>query len=118
MLFRSLWTDGDQQTVAFSPDGKYLARTITTNGGPLQRIQILDARTGKPVTSMRFLSNGLTAAGDVAWEDDDRLLFSTFDQRNGDWAILRLATGGTVTRATAVRQAPGDQLPYVFATRP
>ncbi|MEP6816691.1 MAG: hypothetical protein ABI873_14190 [Marmoricola sp.] len=115
---KSLWTSPEWRPLAFSTDGRYVAATSSTTVGAPQRLAILDARTGKQVTYLGLVTNGLTLGGGLAWEDDDQLLFVTYAQGKSDWAILRLAPDGTLNRASEISSAPGDSPPFAFATRP
>ena len=114
---RVLWTDPQWFAGPFSPDGRYLAAYQTATGGEFETVAILDARTGAVVARTQL--DGIEVLPDVppaAWDTDDSLLIPY--RGPGAWAVLRLATDGTMTRATRVFGGSPDGGRLVFTARP
>ena len=114
---RVLWTDPRWFPGTFSPDGRYLVAYQSATGGEFETVGILDARTGALVAQNRLDGvQALPAVPPVAWDSDDSLLIP---YRGGsEWALLRLGTDGTMTRATPVLTGSPYTDLLVFPGRP
>jgi WD40 repeat protein len=109
------WRTPRWELVAFSPDGRYLSAKSAVQGEPGE-VAILDARTGATVERFRLADHNLQLTDQPAWETDTTLLFGASSRRGQ--AMLRLATDGTVDRATELIPASSDPSTWVFTTRP
>lgn len=113
-----LWRSKQWVPLSFSPNGRYVSATPPRDGGDVERLAILDARSGRLVTTLRLGSRGLSLQANPVWESDTSMVFGVEEQRAPVQAILRLSADGSVDRATAVRRSPTPYAPYAFAARP
>jgi hypothetical protein len=104
--------------LAFSQDGKYVAAVIAGDNGETRAVAILDATDGSVVAQMPLVDNRRYLHDrTVLFGTDDSALFPV-DDATGHEAVVRLATDGTVTRATPTAPTVGTAPAYVFATQP
>ena len=114
---KPLWRTSGRQLQRFSPDGRYVS-AMTRAGDGSADVSILDAQTGRELTSFRLTSHGLRLLLEPVWETDSSLLFGVARISDGSEAVLRLSASGRLDRATPVRDAPRDRSAYAFAARP
>jgi Tol biopolymer transport system component len=100
----ALSADEQEMDPAWSPDGRHVAYTFRTRGGPTS-IRVADVATG----TWRNLSDGRGKDWMPAWSPDGRhIAFAS--ERGGDTDLYRMrADGGGVTRLTEASGA--DWLP-------
>ncbi|MCW2791506.1 MAG: hypothetical protein JWO76_604 [Nocardioides sp.] len=115
-----LWRRCDGFKLAgFSPDGRYLAAWHTATGGEFESAYVLDARTGRVVTSTsvgRPTAFHALPSGAIAWEDSRHLLLAFVDSRSVDWELLRLGLDGRIARTTGAVRAPRPESAFVLAS--
>lgn len=104
---RSRWTTCRNVLSVISPDTRHLVGTPAYGDGfGPTRLDLLDLRSGDRVRSWTPHPRGRSATyfGEV-WEDADHLLVVTFQE--GEWAIVRLGTDGSMEYAVAPRRDSG-----------
>lgn len=106
---RVRWTTCRNQLSVISPDKEHLVGTPAYGDGfGPTRLDLLALRTGARVRSWTPDRRGRSATYfDEVWEDPDHLLVVTFQA--GEWAIVRLGTGGSMEYAVPPRADNGDQ---------
>lgn len=84
----------------FSPDDAHLTGfpAEVTEGPAMDRITILNAKTGKPVLTARA-QNGKWTFWDAVWEDNSHVLLVV--NRDNKFAMVRLGLDGSMERALA-----------------
>jgi hypothetical protein len=115
---KTLWTKPGWQTGQFSPDGRHLAAYRSATGGEFETVAILDAHSGKVLTTNATLTGirALPAVPPAAWDEDGGLLIPYRD--GSAWTIVRLGLDGTTSRATPVFEGNPTDAGLVFAARP
>ena len=113
-----IWSKGGWRLGAFSPDGTYVIGFQV--GVDPEKIAILDAGDGSVITEVDLHDDHGLGYDDVVWDDNSSLLIDAYvfagtDAEAHPGALLRLDTGGTLTRATAVD--PGTNA-WLFLPRP
>jgi len=104
--------------LAFSQDGKYVAAVPAGDNGDSGAVAILDAAKGTVVAQMPLVDNRRYLHDrTVLFGQDDSALFPV-DDNSGRETVVRLATDGTVTRATPIAPTVGIAPAYVLATQP
>src|SRR5262249_16031661 len=117
----------EYQSVAFSPDGKWLAAARHKHD-KLQRrsdaaVRLLDATTGKPVREMEKL-NGVesknTGIEALAFSADGKTLFAVVKGKDSLWVRVWDTTTGKALRDSTLfpREWAKDLLPTVRAIAP
>lgn len=111
---RVRWTTCRNQLSAISPDRQLLVGSpaFSDGFGPT-RLDLLDLRTGDREQSWTAHRRGRSATYfDQIWEDPDHLLVVTFQE--GEWAVVRLGTDGSMEYAVAPRADDGDMAEPLF----
>lgn len=67
-----------------SPDGRYLAASLSVGGSETGDVHVYEVKTGKEVFETIARVNGGTAGGDLAWAKDGKGFFYTRYPRDGE----------------------------------
>lgn len=114
-----LWTTCDYRFHQFSSDGRYLIGTDVDSDGAGDVIAVvMDARTGELVHQFEAPQPGYI--GRTAFERDGTVLLvytTSYEEGEGETAIIRCSFDGSCERATDVRPAELGTLVYDLSPR-
>jgi hypothetical protein len=102
------------QLSSFSPDGRLiLALPSYFDGAGPGGIGMYDL-DGKRLFERSSTENAQSYFTEATWEDDTHVLAPTF--QDGKWALVRIASDGSMEYAVAPAKGPYDRSPFVLPT--
>ncbi|SDS29513.1 hypothetical protein [Actinopolymorpha singaporensis] len=115
--FAQLWSTCDFSFEQFSPDGRYILATDAHRDGiGFGTLAILDAKTGAVVAHYQKQDRDMVHINAMTWEDDRHVLATVYDE--GEWAVVRTDTRGSIELATVPVPGPDAECPLFFSLRP
>jgi hypothetical protein len=112
------WRTCDNQLSDIAPDNRHVLGTpaYADGFGPLV-LDVLSTTDGSVVHTFTYARNGESATYfDEVWEDPEHVLVVTY--QDGEWAVVRLGTDGSMEYAVAPRRGTMDtRAPFQLQTR-
>lgn len=116
--WRVRWRTCDNQLSDIAPDNAHVLGTpaYADGFGPTV-LDVLTTADGSVARTFTYARNGHSATYfDEVWEDADHVLVVTY--QDGEWAVVRLGTDGSMEYAVAPRRRSMDRgLPFRLQTR-
>lgn len=116
--WRVKWRTCDNQLSDIAPDnGHVLGTPAYADGFGPSVLDVLTTTDGAVARTFTYARNGHSATYfDEVWEDDDHVLVVTY--QDGEWAVVRLGTDGSMEYAVAPRVGSMDtRSPFRLQTR-
>lgn len=116
--WRVTWRTCDNQLSDIAPDnGHVLGTPAYADGFGPTVLDVLTTTDGSVARTFTYARNGHSATYfDEVWEDDEHVLVVTY--QDGEWAVVRLGTDGSMEYAVAPRAGSMDtRSPFRLQTR-
>lgn len=110
------WTTCDHRPITFSPDGETLLAFDTIGDGIGEGVLAFLSADDGEVLLDRNNHDSQAFYNHAVWEDDEHVLAAVFQE--GEWAMVRVGTDGSMEYAVAPRPGSDLEVPYFLATQP